>query len=221
MIEEHLTDQQVEAYRQRAVEASDRNALVSHLAVCEACLQRVINTEHFDVAYTSLKESFLSPTDEAPFHLSLEELKRYRAGKLDEADRTIFESHLMDCAECNRLAQESLLVSPNAAEQSTLVSQTTWQRLAAYWPRQTSLRPIYIGGIALACVSSPYASLKLAAWSAKPLSKPSVNGSPSALRIAARSSSVFARSKSHATSSAVSLNCQTVHAPSSLIKRRV
>lgn len=152
MTQEHLTDQQVEAYRQRAVDTSARDALASHLAVCEACLQRVINTAHFNVAFTALKESFLSPTDEEPFHLSRGELKRYRAGNLEQADRTIFESHLEDCAECSRLAQELLLVSPNvAAEQSKPAPQTAWKSLTAYWRRPTYLRPVYIGGIALVC----------------------------------------------------------------------
>jgi anti-sigma factor RsiW len=157
MTQEHLTDQQVEAYRQRELDVSGRNALASHLAACEACLRRVVDAAHFNVAFASLKESFLARADEEPFHLSREELKRYTEGRMDQPDRTIFESHLEDCAECRKLAQDLVLVSPMIATQEgsrqpASTTETAWKRFVDSWRRSPSLRPVYLGVIALVIV---------------------------------------------------------------------
>lgn len=161
MTQEHLTDRQVEAYRQRDMDASARNALASHLAACESCLRRVVDGAHFNHAFASLKESFLTLTDEEPFHLSLGELKRYKEENLDQADKIIFESHLEDCGECSSLlALDLLAASPfvttqPGAEQSPLTQETDWKKFTDYWRRSPSLRPVYLGGVALliVCVS--------------------------------------------------------------------
>jgi anti-sigma factor RsiW len=157
MTQEHLTDQQVEAYRQRELDASGRSALASHLAACEACLRRVVDAAHVNVAFASLKESFLSRVDEEEFHLSREELKRYTEGQLDQPDSTIFESHLEDCAECSRLARDMILASPVIATQEEIrqpvsTTETAWKRFVDSRRRSPSLRPVYLGGLALLIV---------------------------------------------------------------------
>ncbi|HEX8073226.1 MAG TPA: hypothetical protein VF546_24990 [Pyrinomonadaceae bacterium] len=144
MTEGHLTGQQVEAYRRRAVAAGERGALDRHLAACDACLRRVVDTTHPHIAVTALTEALLPATDEEPFHLSRAELKRYAAGALDRADRVIFESHLEDCAECNSHARE--LASSNTGR----APKTVWERFSG-WQFPT-LRPAQVGVIALACV---------------------------------------------------------------------
>jgi anti-sigma factor RsiW len=157
MTQEHLTNQQVEAYRQRELDTSGRNALASHLAACEVCLRRVVDAAHFNIAFASLKESFLTGADEEPFHLSREELKRYTEGRVNQPDRTIYESHLEDCAECSRLAQDLALVSPAVAIQEGIgqpasTTETAWKRFVDSWRRAPSLRPVYLGGVALLIV---------------------------------------------------------------------
>ena len=84
----------------------ERRALDAHVIGCESCLRRVLNPAHSPLAFTSLTEAFMPSADEKPFHLSHEELKRYNGEVLDEADRTIFESHLEICSECSREAAE-------------------------------------------------------------------------------------------------------------------
>ncbi|HEX8845558.1 MAG TPA: hypothetical protein VF791_12980 [Pyrinomonadaceae bacterium] len=101
---EHLTDEQVADFRRRALTIPERGRLDAHVAVCDVCLQRLLEPAHRDLAFTSLTEAFMPSVDETPFHLSLEELKRYQGEDLDEADRTIFESHLMICSECSEAA---------------------------------------------------------------------------------------------------------------------
>ncbi len=82
----------------------ERRELDAHVIGCESCLRRVLNPAHSPLAFTSLTEAFMPSAEEKPFHLSHEELKRYNNDVLDEADRTIFESHLEICSECSREA---------------------------------------------------------------------------------------------------------------------
>ena len=156
MIESHLTEQQVEAYRRRALVADERGACDRHMAACDACLRRVIDTTHSNIAFTALAEALLPAADEEPFHLSREELKRYAAGGLDQADRVIFQSHLEDCAECSGAARQLVISSGattrQAGERARYAPKTVRERLKDSGWRLPSLRPAYVGGIALASV---------------------------------------------------------------------
>lgn len=155
MVESHLTEQQVEAYRRRGLAASERGACERHLAACDACLRRVIDTAHNGIAFTSLTEALLPSAGEEPFHLSREELKRYAAGGLDQADSVIFESHMEDCAECSGAARQLVLIDSGSTTQQEDGSRrhapkTVWERFKdSVLP---SLRPAHAVGIALACV---------------------------------------------------------------------
>lgn len=104
---EHLTEQEVAQFQQRGMNMAERRELDAHVARCEDCLQRILKpTAQTHLAFTSLTEAFMQSADEKPFHLSQEELKRYNNENLDEADRTIFESHLEICSECKSEAAE-------------------------------------------------------------------------------------------------------------------
>ncbi len=157
MIESHFTEQQVEDYRRGALRASERSACERHLAACDACLRRVIDTAHSGIAFTSLTEALLPSAGEEPFHLSREELKRYAAGGLDQADSVIFESHMEDCAECSGAARQLVLISSGPSAQQDDGSarhapKTVWERFKDSVWRLPSLRPAPAVGIALACV---------------------------------------------------------------------
>ena len=157
MMQRHLTEQEVESYQRRAVAAGERSALDRHLTACDACLRRVVDATRSNLAYAALTEAFLPAADEEPFHLSREELKRYAAGALGQADRIILESHLEDCVECGGAARELLLIesggtSRQAHERPGGTPKTVWQRLVRPWRRLPSLRPAHVGGIAAACV---------------------------------------------------------------------
>ena len=147
MTESHLTEQQIEAYRRRALAAGERGAYDRHLATCAACLRRVVDEPHANIALAALTEALLPTPDEEPFHLSPTELKRYAAGRLDQADSVIFESHLEDCATCRDEARQLVLIGSGKTS-----PKTVWERFKDSGWRLPSLRPAYVGGIALACV---------------------------------------------------------------------
>lgn len=156
MMQGHLTAQEVESYRRRAVDAGERSAFDQHLAACDACLRRVADTTRSDIAFASLTEAFLPAGDEEAFHLSREELKRYAEGSLDEADNVIFESHLEDCVECGSTAREMLSIRPGRLarredERAGYAPKTVRERFADAWRGMPSLRPVHVGAVALAC----------------------------------------------------------------------
>lgn len=98
---EHLTEQEIELYRRREADPGDRQVIAAHLAGCDDCLKRVLDSEHSVVAFNALSEAFLPSVDERPFHLSNAELERYSAGAAARADRIICESHLEICGQCS------------------------------------------------------------------------------------------------------------------------
>jgi anti-sigma factor RsiW len=101
---EHLTEREVAQFQRRELTQAKRRELDAHVAQCEDCLRRVLNPAESPLALTSLTEAFIPSADEQPFHLSRAELQRYNHENLDEADRTIFESHMEICSECKEEA---------------------------------------------------------------------------------------------------------------------
>ena len=101
MMTEHLTDQLVELYQRGQVEPAERQKSDAHLAVCESCVKRVLNSEHATLAFNSLREALLPAGNEAPFHLSNAELGKFVAGAASNADKIVCESHLEVCEQCN------------------------------------------------------------------------------------------------------------------------
>ena len=112
MMAGHLTEQEIELYRRREANHGDRRIIAAHLAVCDDCLKRVLDSEHSVVAFNALSEAFLPTVDEKPFHLSNAELARYSASAVARADRIICESHLEICEQCSE--ELSLLIVGHA-----------------------------------------------------------------------------------------------------------
>src|SRR5215831_20064444 len=94
--ENHLTAQEMERYRRRRLSPIERRRCDRHIVACEDCLAQLFGEEHLGLATTQLWEAFTA-RDEEPFHLSTGDLERYVNGQTDEADNTVFKSHLEDC----------------------------------------------------------------------------------------------------------------------------
>jgi hypothetical protein len=95
----HLTAREVEAYRERTMADTARRRADGHLAVCDACMDLILDAGGQSLAAARLSEAFFRP-DDSPFHMSGEDLSLYAKGSVDEADRVVFESHLEMCPEC-------------------------------------------------------------------------------------------------------------------------
>src|ERR1700686_306534 len=114
----HLTEHEIELYRRRQIDRARRQRTDQHLAVCEPCLKRVVNSGHSVLAYNALTEAFLPSVDEESFHLSNAELKRYSAGATSEADRIICESHVEVCNQCSKELRLQSAAYPSRSSQA-------------------------------------------------------------------------------------------------------
>ena len=152
---EHLTSENIERYRRRKIDPASRREAEMHLANCESCLERVLDSEHSVLAFNSLNEALLTSKEEAPFHLSKAELTSYLTGAYDEADGIIYTSHLEDCEKCQA---ESHALSEAAALQSSqrapVVERVPARNLWAGWswltPARAAVVVVIIGILAFA-----------------------------------------------------------------------
>ena len=152
---EHLTSENIEQYRRRNIDLASRRETESHLANCQSCLERVLDSEHSVLAFNSINEALLPPKDEAAFHLSKSELTSYLAGTYDEADGVIYTSHLEDCEKCQ--AESSALSEAAALESSQrspvierVPSRSPWAGWSWLTPARAAAVVAIIGILALA-----------------------------------------------------------------------
>ena len=152
---EHLTSENLEQYRRRKIDPASRREAEMHLANCESCLERVLDSDHSVLAFNLLNEALLTSKEVAPFHLSKAELTSYLTGAYHEADGIIYTSHLEDCEKCQA---ESHALSEAAALQSSqrapVVERVPARSLWAGWswltPARAAAVVVIIGILAFA-----------------------------------------------------------------------
>ena len=152
---EHLTSENIERYRRRENDPASLREAELHLANCESCLDRVVDSEHSMLAFNSLDEALLPSKDEPSFHLSKAELTSYLSGTYDEADGIIYTSHLEDCEQCQgesvALSQAATLP---ASQTAPVVERVPERSLWAGWswltPARAAVVVVIIGILAFA-----------------------------------------------------------------------
>lgn len=96
---DHLTEQQIESFRQRKMPPEGLLTAHQHLAVCEMCRERL--SPPVQVAFAAAAfERELQQADAEDEHLLYQQLSGYVDDELGGIDREIVESHLETCAEC-------------------------------------------------------------------------------------------------------------------------
>lgn len=129
--QEHLTEPQAEQFRRRTMKADEKARWERHMAGCHDCLELVFGESKF--VHDRLLEALI-PHEEKEFHLSMPELQRYARGLMDEADKTIFESHLEDCAACRSQADALAAAQPGMPPQPLPARpSSSWHRLVRLW----------------------------------------------------------------------------------------
>lgn len=154
--QEHLTGPQAEQFRQQKMNADEKARWERHMAGCHDCLELVYGEKNLAVVRDRLAEA-LTSLDDKEFHLSMPELRQYARGAMDEADRTIFESHLEHCTACRNQA-EALAAGP---ELLPAQPQPFWHRIARFWKEPRFALP---AGVAVAAVLVTCFFLGWAAW---------------------------------------------------------
>jgi hypothetical protein len=156
--QEHLTEAQAEQFRSRRMSGGERVGWERHLAGCHGCLELVYGKADLPAVHDRLLKA-LTVSGDGEFHLSMPELRRYADGSMDEADRTIFESHLEDCPACRSQA-EALAAAPDGLPLRPAQPQSFWHGLDRLWPATRSTWP----RVAVACVLGVIFFIGWAAW---------------------------------------------------------
>ena len=139
---EHLTEQTIELYRRSQISPGERRLTEAHLAACESCVERVLNSDHASLAFNSLKEALLPAANEAPFHLSNAELRKFAAGGGSTTDKVICESHLEVCEQCSEELQRlsAVVRQPQAANAKVSTLSPRYDRPGRGWISFTPAR---------------------------------------------------------------------------------
>jgi len=129
---DHLTDSLAEQFRQRRMNADERARWERHMAACRDCLELVYGTSSSTAVSDRLAEALTLSADKE-FHLSSADLHRYTLGSMDEADKTIFESHLEDCAACRSQAEALAADKLSSLKPFPAQPRSFWHGLAGFW----------------------------------------------------------------------------------------
>ncbi|MEW6210745.1 MAG: zf-HC2 domain-containing protein [Acidobacteriota bacterium] len=136
-MKDHLSTQLLERFRERRLEPQELLALDDHLAACAACREMLRETRPLSASLLALRAS-IENDESALDHLREDQLMAYAAGKLDEVDRELAESHLESCAACAAQSQK-LSVGQRADISDQASKPALWARLVA--ERLSSVRP--------------------------------------------------------------------------------
>lgn len=131
----HLSIHQIRRYHKQKLAPAELLSAGDHLAVCEACRERVLEVGKLGAEPLRLWTD-LQAEDETD-HLSYEQLVAYADGRLDEFDRIIVDSHLDVCPPCAEEAKDLL-------EFSRRVAPASLRRVVTPPPAHSGRRPAWL-----------------------------------------------------------------------------
>jgi anti-sigma factor RsiW len=160
---EHLSVQQIERYRQRALSPVELLAADDHIAACASCRQQLAEAVQASLTFTwaGNKDEMSAGME----HLAYEQLEAYVDSALDEVDREIVESHLELCAECvaevrDLRAFRAMMSTYPSKEYAPASPPTLWERIAAFWRRPARWISLQVAGTAAVAALCAYVSTR-------------------------------------------------------------
>jgi anti-sigma factor RsiW len=150
VVEEHLSTEQIERYRQKSLAAAELLTVDAHIADCAACRKSVAEAVVDSTGIERLRDGLHSDSARPAAHLTYAQLAGCVDGGLDAVEREIVESHIAVCTECKSdwLDLEAFRKSLAAELPGTpaIHAELPWrERLAAFfspWIGKTPLRAI-------------------------------------------------------------------------------
>jgi hypothetical protein len=139
---DHLSDEQILAYRERALPATELLDVSSHLGGCEACRSRMATPEELDRGVRGWRAALLASA--APVHLSYEELEAYVDERMEVADRGSLESHIRHCRSC--AADLAELRTLRAELEAARAGSERVNRPGEFWNWLASWRGLVLAG---------------------------------------------------------------------------
>jgi anti-sigma factor RsiW len=96
----HLSAQRIERYHRGELAPSELLDVGDHLAVCGACRGQMGGADQLRKAFVALGTDLEIAAYNEPAHLPPEQMAAYVDNELGEADRSMADIHLDQCAEC-------------------------------------------------------------------------------------------------------------------------
>lgn len=129
-MQEHLSKQELDGYRQRALPPQKLLAADDHLAACPSCQLRLVEAVPVTAAWQTFQTA-LPASREPDTHLSYEQLAAYVDGQLGESERQTAAQHLKACELCAaewqdlRGFSEVMTAQPQAVAVSSALSASS------------------------------------------------------------------------------------------------
>jgi anti-sigma factor RsiW len=136
----HLSNEQIQAYRQRSLPGEELLELSEHIGTCEACRARLASPAERADRIRAFQRSLQAE----PVHLSYEELEAYVDGTMAVVDRTAVEAHTRACRTCATDLDEILALRRELEPVRAALPEP--EPRAGFWNRLMGWR----GGLALA-----------------------------------------------------------------------
>lgn len=159
----HLTDSELERYRERTLPPQALLAANAHLYDCEACHGRYGGDANLEAAFAFL-QNIGEPAEEET-HLPFEQLAAYVDDALVGEERRAAATHLEQCAVCaaevrelrplrNLIAPAPAIAAPEIATTAPFNRPTLFEKLRAAWRTPAYRIPALVAGAVLLVVLS-------------------------------------------------------------------
>jgi predicted anti-sigma-YlaC factor YlaD len=163
---EHLSGEQIDRYRSRAMPPGELLIADGHLATCDLCRGQLGTLPEIQTLVHSLKEDLDVAAEAEQEHLLYDQLAAYVDEHGDAAEREVVESHLAWCADCSAEVRDlralRTIVSSDIAEEFAPSTPEPRRRsLADFWTSPARWVCLYlaaataVAAIVIALVTNP------------------------------------------------------------------
>jgi hypothetical protein len=154
MINDHLTDLELELYRNRGMAPARLLVANAHLFTCEECYRRYGVEDREEAALAILRD--LGELNGSEFeHLSFEQLADYVDNRVEEKNRAEINQHVHECEECETRLQELIDLKPLVMVEATQKQEKRhgrWKRAMPLWKTPSLALGLQIASLVLIVV---------------------------------------------------------------------
>src|SRR5262245_6837916 len=130
-MDRHLSDGELEGYRNRTAAPRELIAASGHLASCDDCYKRFNVEDRTAATYEFVREYLATAPVSGPDHLLYEQMASYADEALDPAEAEIVKSHIKECRECDSDIQDLLKIKGSLEQAGGDIAAAGPARVAA------------------------------------------------------------------------------------------
>lgn len=128
----HLSDEDVEAYRNKTASPERLVAMNDHIFECAQCFQLLDSPDRIGQAYEALRE-FFEPRPSWPEHLDYEQLESFVNGTAGAETTRLVTSHMAECQECREDIRDLKAMKDQIDAEADIQPETAKRRFAVGW----------------------------------------------------------------------------------------